>query len=42
MPNYNSIESNVLFPSMEKYDMDTPGEWLYILHVVIFIHLEAL
>ena len=25
MPNYNSIESNVLFPSMEKYDMDTPG-----------------
>ena len=37
MPNYNSIEGNVLFPTIDGYDMHKPGIWRYILHTVIFI-----
>ena len=35
MPNYNSIEGNVLFPTIDGYDMHKAGIWLYILHTVI-------
>lgn len=33
MPNYNSIESNVLFPTIDYYDMHNPGDMaLYLAH----------
>lgn len=33
MPNYNSIEGNVLFPTIDGYDMHKPGDMaLYLAH----------
>ena len=33
MPNYNSIEGNVLFPTIDGYDMHKAGDMaLYLAH----------
>lgn len=37
MPTYNSIESNVLFPTMDNYDIHKPGDMaLYLAHCDLY------